>query len=133
MAKRGRAFNPKTFLSTVGVGRKMMFFRRGQTIYSQGDRSDAQAASGDYLIDFELRGEGEVVKVSVTYHSCIERGLTHRTRTPSGMTGDVDGTIFFPTKLLCLVDASLHSTGRYSSFVTKARIAVQNWPGNLVG
>jgi CRP/FNR family transcriptional regulator, cyclic AMP receptor protein len=41
MAKQGRAFNPKTFLSTVGVDRKMMFFRKGQTIYSQGDRSDA--------------------------------------------------------------------------------------------
>jgi CRP-like cAMP-binding protein len=41
MAKQIRAFNPRTFLSTVGVGRKMVSFRKGQTIYAQGDPSDA--------------------------------------------------------------------------------------------
>ena len=41
MANKSRAFNPKTFLSTVGAGRKMMSFRRGQTIYAQGDATDA--------------------------------------------------------------------------------------------
>lgn len=41
MAEQTRAFNPKTFLSTVGVGRKMMSFRKGETIYAQGDPSDA--------------------------------------------------------------------------------------------
>ncbi|MGA9980218.1 MAG: Crp/Fnr family transcriptional regulator [Candidatus Sulfotelmatobacter sp.] len=35
------AFNPKTFLSTVGTGREMMSFRKGQTIYAQGDTTDA--------------------------------------------------------------------------------------------
>jgi len=35
------AFNPKTFLSTSGMGRAMMSFRRGQTIYAQGDKTDA--------------------------------------------------------------------------------------------
>lgn len=35
------AFNPKTFLSTTGSGRQMMSFRRGQTIYAQGDATDA--------------------------------------------------------------------------------------------
>jgi CRP/FNR family transcriptional regulator, cyclic AMP receptor protein len=34
-------FNPKTFLSTSGLGRAMMSFRRGQTIYAQGDKTDA--------------------------------------------------------------------------------------------
>jgi len=41
MAGQRRAFNPKTFLSTVGEGREMMSFRRGQTIYAQGDAPDA--------------------------------------------------------------------------------------------
>jgi CRP-like cAMP-binding protein len=41
VAKRSLAFNPKVFLSTVGVGREMMSFRKGQTIYAQGDASDA--------------------------------------------------------------------------------------------
>ena len=41
MAKPRRTFNPKTFLSTIGVGRKMMSFTKGQTIYSQGDEADA--------------------------------------------------------------------------------------------
>jgi len=41
MAKQRRAFNSKTFLSTDGVGRKTMLFRKGQTIYAQGDGSDA--------------------------------------------------------------------------------------------
>jgi len=34
-------FNPKTFLSTAGAGRKMMSFRRGQKIFAQGDATDA--------------------------------------------------------------------------------------------
>ncbi len=34
-------FNPKAFLSTAGTGRQMTSFRRGQTIYAQGDAADA--------------------------------------------------------------------------------------------
>ena len=41
MAKQRRAFNPKTFLTTVGIGRKMMSFTKGQTIYSLNDAADA--------------------------------------------------------------------------------------------
>lgn len=41
MAHQRRAFNPKTFLSTVGPGREMLSFRKGQTIYAQGDATDA--------------------------------------------------------------------------------------------
>jgi hypothetical protein len=37
MTKQGRAFNPMTFLSTVGDGRSMMSLRKGQAIYAQGD------------------------------------------------------------------------------------------------
>ncbi len=41
MANKRRTFNLKAFLSTGGAGRKMMSFRRGQTIYAQGDATDA--------------------------------------------------------------------------------------------
>jgi len=41
MAKPRSAFNPRTFLSTVGRGREMMSFKIGQTIYAQGDATDA--------------------------------------------------------------------------------------------
>jgi CRP-like cAMP-binding protein len=38
---RKKPFNPQTFLSTVGAGRKLISCRRGQTIYAQGDVADA--------------------------------------------------------------------------------------------
>jgi CRP/FNR family transcriptional regulator, cyclic AMP receptor protein len=41
MAKQRRAFNPKTFLTSVGAGRKMVSFKKGQTIYAQGDAADS--------------------------------------------------------------------------------------------
>jgi CRP/FNR family transcriptional regulator, cyclic AMP receptor protein len=41
MAKRGRGFDQKLFLTTAGAGRKMMSFRKGQTIYTQGDAADS--------------------------------------------------------------------------------------------
>jgi CRP/FNR family cyclic AMP-dependent transcriptional regulator len=41
VAKQKCSFNPRTFLSTVGIGREMMSFRKGQTIYAQGDAADA--------------------------------------------------------------------------------------------
>jgi CRP/FNR family transcriptional regulator, cyclic AMP receptor protein len=41
MAKPRLVFSPKTFLSTVGAGRTMISFGKGETIYSQGDKADA--------------------------------------------------------------------------------------------
>jgi CRP/FNR family transcriptional regulator, cyclic AMP receptor protein len=41
MAKQRRAFNSRTFLTTVGAGREMMSFTNGQTIYSLNDAADA--------------------------------------------------------------------------------------------
>lgn len=41
MVKRRHAFNPKAFLTTVGAGRKLISFTKGQTIYAQGDAADA--------------------------------------------------------------------------------------------
>ena len=41
MPKQRDTFNPKAFLTTVGAGRKMMSFRKGQKIYAQGDAADS--------------------------------------------------------------------------------------------
>jgi len=41
MAKQRLPFNPKTFLTTIGIGREMMSFTKGQTIYSRNDAADA--------------------------------------------------------------------------------------------
>lgn len=41
MAKLNGEFNPKTFLSTSGPGRRRMSFARGQTIFAEGDKANA--------------------------------------------------------------------------------------------
>ena len=41
MAKRNGIFSAETFLSTIGAGRVTVFLRKGQSVYSQGDKADA--------------------------------------------------------------------------------------------
>ena len=41
MDKERHVFNPNTFLTTIGIGRKMMSFTKGQTIYTLNDAADA--------------------------------------------------------------------------------------------
>jgi CRP/FNR family cyclic AMP-dependent transcriptional regulator len=40
-AKKRRAFDPHSFLATIGEGRKFVLFPKAQTIFAQGDLSDA--------------------------------------------------------------------------------------------
>ncbi len=40
-AKNGRQFDPKAFLATIGDGRKIVGFEKGETIFAQGDTADA--------------------------------------------------------------------------------------------
>jgi hypothetical protein len=40
-AKKRSKFDPKTFLSTIDGGRKIAAFPKKQTIFAQGDSSDA--------------------------------------------------------------------------------------------
>jgi len=56
--KQRNAFNPKVFLSTEGEGRKMMFFRKGQPIFAQGDRSDAVFFVQAGLVKLSARSQG---------------------------------------------------------------------------
>jgi CRP/FNR family cyclic AMP-dependent transcriptional regulator len=39
--KQNRRFDPRTFLATIGAGRKLVSVRAKQTIFAQGDRADA--------------------------------------------------------------------------------------------
>jgi CRP/FNR family cyclic AMP-dependent transcriptional regulator len=41
MAKQNGAFNAKTFLTTVGAGRTLVSFRKGQRIFTQGEAADS--------------------------------------------------------------------------------------------
>ncbi len=41
VAKKKRTFDPHSFLATIGQGRKFILFAKGQTIFAQGDPSDA--------------------------------------------------------------------------------------------
>jgi CRP-like cAMP-binding protein len=40
-AKSMRRFDPKAFLATIGDGRKILEFEKGETIFAQGDTADA--------------------------------------------------------------------------------------------
>jgi CRP/FNR family cyclic AMP-dependent transcriptional regulator len=40
-AKKGRAFDPRKFLATIGEGRKVVTVPKKQTIFTQGDAADA--------------------------------------------------------------------------------------------
>ena len=39
--KKGRDFDPKNFLATIGEGRKAVLFPKKRTIFTQGDSADA--------------------------------------------------------------------------------------------
>jgi CRP-like cAMP-binding protein len=41
LAKKKRAFDPKTFLATIGEGRKIVEFAKKQFVFTQGDAADA--------------------------------------------------------------------------------------------
>ena len=41
MAKLGGSFNPKTFLSTSGPGRRVMSLCKGEAVFAEGDKADA--------------------------------------------------------------------------------------------
>lgn len=58
MAEPKRAFDPRTFLSTVGAGRDMLSFRRGQTIYAQGDATDALFVIQKGRVKLSIKSQG---------------------------------------------------------------------------
>ena len=92
VAQQRRPFNPKTFLTTAGTGRKMMSFSNGQTIYAQGSAADTlfvvqagtvklsvKSQAGKEAI-LDILGEGDLVgKDSVA-------GQPSRTTSASAMT-----------------------------------------------
>ncbi|MFZ0230844.1 MAG: Crp/Fnr family transcriptional regulator [Mycobacterium sp.] len=41
LAKKGRNLDPKSFLATIGAGRKVLLFLRKQAVFTQGDAADS--------------------------------------------------------------------------------------------
>jgi CRP-like cAMP-binding protein len=58
MDERGCVFDPNTFISTVGAGREMMSFRKGQLIFAQGDASDAVFVIQTGCVRLSARSQG---------------------------------------------------------------------------
>jgi CRP/FNR family transcriptional regulator, cyclic AMP receptor protein len=58
VATQRPAFNPKTFLSTVGAGREMMSFRKGRMIFAQGDACDAVFVIQSGNVRLSARSQG---------------------------------------------------------------------------
>ena len=87
-----RAFNPKTFLTTIGTGRKMMSFRKGQTIYSQHDAADALFAiqKGTVKLSVEPKAQKEAILDILTEGDFVGKdslaGQSYRTASASAMT-----------------------------------------------
>src|ERR1700722_11424138 len=68
MINRRRAFNPKTFLSTVGTGRKMVSFEKEQTIYTQGDVADALFVIQTGTVRLSARSHGKEATLDLLSH-----------------------------------------------------------------
>ena len=58
MAKQRRAFDPKTFLSSVGAGRKLTSFRKGEKIFSQGDAADSLFVIQKGTVKLSVKSQG---------------------------------------------------------------------------
>ncbi len=58
LAPKSRPFKLKAFLTTAGEGRQLMFFRNGQTIFAQGDASDAVFVVQTGLVTLSARPQG---------------------------------------------------------------------------
>jgi len=111
MAKQRLPFNPKTFLTTIGIGREMMSFTKGQTIYSRNDAADAifviqegkvklsvtPQAGKEAILD--ILGDGDIVgKDSIA-------GQSSRTASASAMT---DCTVLRIKKNVMLLALTRH-------------------------
>jgi CRP-like cAMP-binding protein len=58
MAKQKRAFDPTTFLSSIGAGRKLISFRKGQTIFAQGDAADSLFVIQKGRVKLSVKSQG---------------------------------------------------------------------------
>jgi len=57
MSTRKNNFNPKIFLSTVGLGRKMTSFRKGQFVYVQGKPADTLFVIQEGVVKLTIRSK----------------------------------------------------------------------------
>jgi CRP/FNR family transcriptional regulator, cyclic AMP receptor protein len=92
MVKQKRPFNPKTFLSTVGAGRTLVSFRKGQTIFAQGDPADSLFViqKGEVKVSVKSRSGKETILDILSDADFIGKdsvaGRSVRTGSASAMT-----------------------------------------------
>jgi CRP/FNR family cyclic AMP-dependent transcriptional regulator len=66
MALQKRLFSPQIFLTTAGAGRKMISYRRGQTIYAEGDAADAVFVIQTGTVKLSVKsGTGKVATLDI--------------------------------------------------------------------
>jgi CRP/FNR family transcriptional regulator, cyclic AMP receptor protein len=58
MAIQRRAFDPKTFLSSAGAGRKLISFRKGEKIFAQGDVADSLFVIQKGTVKLNVKSQG---------------------------------------------------------------------------
>lgn len=58
MSKQRRDYNPKTFLSTVGTGRQIIFLPKGRIIFAQGEKADATFVILKGVVRVSVRSQG---------------------------------------------------------------------------
>jgi CRP/FNR family transcriptional regulator, cyclic AMP receptor protein len=92
MATHRRAFSPKIFLSTVGVGREMMSFRKGQIIYAQCDGADSLFVIQTGMVKLSIKSQTgkETTTDVMSVHDFVGKdsiaGQSSRTASATAMT-----------------------------------------------
>ena len=83
VVKKNREFDPKTFLATIGAGRKLVAVSERQTIYAQGVGADA--------VFYIQKGKVKLTVVSKTGKEATIGILRRRRPGRSGLTYGVSG------------------------------------------
>jgi CRP/FNR family transcriptional regulator, cyclic AMP receptor protein len=65
MAMLRRTFDPQTFVTTVGKGRKLVSAGKGQTIYTQGDAADALFVIKEGAVKLSVKSRGRETTLDI--------------------------------------------------------------------
>jgi CRP/FNR family cyclic AMP-dependent transcriptional regulator len=111
MAKQRRAFSPKIFLTTVGAGRKLISFTKGEIIYAQGDVADSLFViqKGNVKLSFKSPAGKEAILDILSDEDFVGKdsigGQSSRTASASAIT---DCNLLRITKKVMLVSLKRH-------------------------
>src|SRR6267154_1894809 len=89
LEKNGKAgsFDPQAFLDTAGVARKIAEFRRGESIYSQGEAAESVMYVQKGGVKFSVvNGSGKEAVVAIRIHARSGQTQAFRYGTPCALT-----------------------------------------------